>query len=105
MAKDNRIERLKNKLAKIDYVIDAHSISVKDVSDYGVPQRRKRMILLASRFGVIGSPKVVKVKKTVFDAIGSLVKPGSSGGVIHDHSENRTEKIKNLIKHIPKKWW
>lgn len=102
LAKDNRMKRLKNKLAEIGYVIDAHAISVKDVSDYGVPQRRRRMILQASKFGIINSPKIVKAKKTVFDTIGSLAKPGSSKDVMHDYPECRTEQVQNLIKHIPK---
>lgn len=96
LAKDNRIKRFKNKLIEMGYVIDENSISVKDVADYGVPQRRRRMILQASRFGIISPPKKAKEKSTVFDAIGSLKKPGKSGDELHDFPENRTDRIKAL---------
>lgn len=102
LIKDNRIKRVKKKLVEMGYVISENSISIKDVSDYGVPQRRRRMILQASKFGVIDSPKIVKGKKTVFDAIGSLPKPGVSGDELHNFPENRTDQVKKLIKLIPK---
>lgn len=102
LVKDSRIQRLKSRLIKLGYVFDENSISVKDVSDYGVPQRRRRMILKVSRFGVIGDPKKVKEKKTVYDAISMLERPGMSGDVLHDFPENRTPQVKELIKLIPK---
>ena len=37
--------------------------------DYGVPQRRKRLVLLASKIGEISLPKPVKKKRTVADLI------------------------------------
>ena len=48
---------------------------VVDCSKYGVPQSRKRMVLLASRFGEIDFiPPTSKLPKTVKSAIGSLTK-------------------------------
>ncbi len=102
LAKDNRMKRVQNRLIKLGYVFDDNSIAVKDVSNYGVPQRRRRMILQVSRFGIIDEPKIVKEKKTVYDAIGGLVKPGKSGDELHDFPENRTPKVNELIKLIPK---
>lgn len=102
LAKDSRIKRFKNKLIKLGYIFDENSICVKDVSDYGVPQRRRRMILKASRYGVIGDPKKVKEKKTVSDAIRMLERPGNTGDVLHDLPETRSPQVKELIKLIPK---
>jgi len=102
LAKDYRIIHLQKQLKKLGYIFNDDSITIRDVSDYGVPQRRKRMILLASRFGIISSPKPSKIKKTVLQAIGSLVKPGDSGDYLHDHPVNRSEHVKSLIKLIPK---
>jgi len=102
LAKNSRIEEVKKRLERIGYLFNEDSISVKDVSDYGVPQRRKRMILIASRLGFIDHPKIVKNKKTVFDVLGSLVAPGQSGDRLHDYPENRTEHVMSLIKLIPK---
>ncbi|HAT33513.1 MAG TPA: DNA (cytosine-5-)-methyltransferase [Janthinobacterium sp.] len=51
------------------------SYKVIDAADYGVPQRRRRLVLLASRHGPIRllSPEEIgATKKTVRDAIGNL---------------------------------
>lgn len=102
LAKDSRIVSLQRKLEKLGYTFGENSITVKDVSNYGVPQRRRRMILLASRFGEITSPKECKIKQTVFDAIGSLDKPGKTGDYLHDHPVSRSQHINSLISLIPK---
>lgn len=102
LAKDYRIISLESSLKKIGYIFNEGNICVKNVSDYGVPQRRRRMILQASRFGTIEAPKKVTKKKTVFDAIGSLPVPGNSGDKLHDFPEVRSERIKSLIRHVPK---
>ncbi|MBN4176859.1 putative BsuMI modification methylase subunit YdiO [Pseudomonas savastanoi pv. phaseolicola] len=78
------------------------SVQVKDAAAYGVPQRRKRMILKASVFGFIDEPVQVKKPLTVWSAIGSLTSPGKSGDLLHDLPVERTQKIEALIKLIPK---
>lgn len=53
------------------------SFSIVNASDYGVAQRRKRLVLLASKFGEISllSPQELGIKKkTVREAIGNLPK-------------------------------
>jgi DNA (cytosine-5)-methyltransferase 1 len=75
---------------------------VMDVADYSVPQRRKRLILSASRIGMpaLGGRDVKKI--TVRDAISFLPQAGKSGDSLHDVKENRSRKIVSLIKKIPK---
>lgn len=102
LAEDNRMLKIKDRLIALGYVFGEKSISIKDVSDYGVPQRRRRMIMVASKYGIIKDPKKVKHKKTVSDTIRMLKKPGNSGDVLHDVPESRTPKIRELIKLIPK---
>lgn len=102
LAKDFRMRKFKNKLARLGYIFDENSISIKDVSDYGVPQRRRRMILQVSRFGTIEEPKKVKQRKTVSDAIRMLGRPGKTGDMLHDLPEFRSPRVKELIKSIPK---
>lgn len=62
--------RFVNTLLKNGYHVDSQ---VVNASDYGVPQNRHRLVLLASRLGPIKLvPPVGRAVKTVRDAIGSL---------------------------------
>ncbi len=76
---------------------------VLDVSNFGVAQRRKRLILSASRIGqpCLASPSTASL--TVRDKIEHLPGAGSSGDALHDlPSPRRTARIEALIAAIPK---
>ncbi|MEI7732887.1 MAG: DNA cytosine methyltransferase, partial [Verrucomicrobiota bacterium] len=47
--------------------------------DYGVPQRRRRLIMMASRLGKVVVPKRTRKTRTVRDAIQHLPAAGNSG--------------------------
>lgn len=74
-----------------------YNYEIVDTSDYGVPQRRKRLVLLASRFGEIALiAKTHKNKKvTVRDVIAKL--PPLKHGAIHPkdplHRASRLDPI------------
>ena len=74
---------------------------VVDVSQYGVPQRRRRLLIVASRLGQppVGerSPQRVTVRK----ALVGLPAVGSGGDVLHDAPERRTERIAAMIRLVP----
>lgn len=76
------------------------SYQVVDTSDYGVPQKRMRLVLLASRLGeirLIPPTHTEGNKKTVWDAIGGL-EPIQDGEVdIHDPL-HRARKLSPLNK-------
>ena len=63
---------------------EGYNIAVNEAlfcPDYGIPQRRKRLVLLASRIGAISFPKATHDKSnfiTVRDAIGQLQQLGAS---------------------------
>jgi DNA (cytosine-5)-methyltransferase 1 len=94
-----RFKEFCRELKKLGYMINH---DVLDAADYGVPQRRKRLILLAGKNSKIEFAKKARCKRTVFDAIGYLERAGKSGDKLHDLPERRTEKIKKLIRMIPK---
>ncbi|EHF12186.1 MULTISPECIES: DNA cytosine methyltransferase [Pseudomonas] len=102
LAKDPRIEEFKSEIGLLGYKIDKNTIQVLDAADFGVPQRRKRMILQASRFGYISPPTPVKKRKTVKQAIGKLLSPGLSGDALHDLPFTRSKKVNEIIKNVPK---
>jgi DNA (cytosine-5)-methyltransferase 1 len=99
---DERLKRLVNDLKNLGYSVDH---KVLKMSHYNVPQGRRRMIMLASRFDNI---EVVKQEldedkmQTVRDAIAFLPPAGNSNDPLHDASDNRSDKVKNLISMIPK---
>jgi len=99
LSKDRRFICFCKKLNELGYTVN---YDILDASEYAVPQRRKRLILLASRNGKIGFAKKARCQRTVFDAIGDLPLAGTSGDELHDLPESRTEKIKKLIRMIPK---
>lgn len=77
-------------------------VEVLDVSKFGVAQRRKRLILSASR---VGSPALAMESKkvlTVRKVIGHLPQAGCSGDLLHDFPEHRSERVQALILAIPK---
>jgi len=88
----------KEKLETMDYKIDA---TVVNVRDYGIPQNRKRLVMIGSRLGKISIAKPNKKKVTVRDCIGKLPKPENSKDELHKIFPNHTETIRKIIKDIP----
>lgn len=99
LATDKRFHRLAKGLKALGYIIEW---DIVDVAQYGVPQRRRRFIMIGGYLRTIsitpGSGRVRTVRQT----IGSLPTPGASGDPLHDFPENRDPKIKKLISMIPK---
>ena len=115
LARDSRIKKVLKKLKGLGYHIDDETLQVHDISEYGVPQRRKRMILMCGLNKKIPFAPKSKNKKTVKDIIGNLHTPGTGNDPLHDYPVKRTEKVKEMIslipknggsrKDLPKKYW
>ena len=78
------------------------SIDVRDAADYGVPQRRKRLILLAGRGFEIPFPPALPARQTVRAAISGLTRPERARDPLHAWAQRRSKKVLELIKAIPK---
>ena len=74
MASYWRLPRFRRTLSDLGYKWTA---KVLDAACYGVPQRRKRFILLASKCGTPWLAPEARSQVTVRDAIGPLGRPGS----------------------------
>lgn len=83
-------------LSKLGYHYDYKIVNVKD---YGVPQRRRRMVLVGSRLGEIKVAEKTNEKVTVKDALYNLHLPNDK---LHNVVEKRTQWITDMICLIPK---
>jgi len=101
LVEDYRFNQVRKRLRKLGFT---GKPKMFNAAHYGLPQRRWRMIFIASRIGKIdyADPLDSEHLTTVRDAIKDLPIPGGSGDPLHDLPENRTERIKLLISKIPK---
>jgi len=96
---DARFTEVLRELSTLGY---SFVVDVLNAAEYAVPQRRKRLIMLASR---VHSPKIAEVvvgRVTVRDALSSLERPKHSKDELHAMPEQRTQAVRTLIKRIPK---
>src|SRR5581483_8379026 len=77
-------------------------LEVLDAVDYGVPQRRRRLVMLAVEGAVVPFAPAIAQRSTVEEAIGDLPAAGSSGDPLHDLAEHRSPEVKARIAAIPK---
>lgn len=99
LAEDDRLGQLISILQDLRYETRCE---VVNAADFGVPQRRRRMILVASRYGGLPDRPKPAPPTTVRDWIGSLPQAGASGDPLHDHGEARSAETMRLIRQIPK---
>ncbi|MBN8769496.1 MAG: DNA cytosine methyltransferase [Stenotrophomonas nitritireducens] len=98
LAKDARFLNMRCKLHALGYQT---VVNVLDAADYSVPQRRKRLIMLASRVHAPAVAEKAKKRITVRRALKGLVEPGQGGDKLHGLGENRSKKVRDIIALIP----
>lgn len=99
LLKDIRLDKIKEELSELGYDCQAE---VFNANQYGVPQRRQRMILLGSRNDCPAFANPVRRHQTVAGAIRKLPSPENSADPVHKYPVRRTERVMSLISRIPK---
>lgn len=99
LARDESFEVFCNQLKQAGYCGDQR---VFNAADYGVPQRRKRLIYVAGLQKKMSFAKPGRKTVTVKETIAGLPKAGNSGDPVHDMKERHTLRVTKFIQRIPK---
>jgi len=96
---DRRLRRVRRRLEVLKYSCEADLFNAED---YGIAQRRHRMIL----FGALGdcppfAPPISR-RRTVAGAIRRLDSPEVSADILHNYTVRRSDNVISLIRRIPK---
>ena len=92
-------KRVVKKLAELGY---NPKVEIVDVKNYGVPQKRKRLVMVGSLLGDLDVSKVILPKKTVRKAIGKLPTIEETNDPIHKIVAVHIPRIEEMIELIPK---
>ena len=99
LAKDKRLKAVCEGLEALGYNI---KFELLDTANYGVPQRRRRVVILGGKFGKIDFAPQTHQRKTVRETIAHLPIPGETGDELHDRLAKHCDRIMDLIRKIPK---
>jgi DNA (cytosine-5)-methyltransferase 1 len=99
LEQDRRFAELLKDLAALGYGVDC---DVLNAADFGVPQRRKRLILVAVRNGTPALQRSGARSRTVREALSQLGPAGSSGDPMHDIPERRAARVLAIIQSTPR---
>ena len=95
---DRRASTVRRGLERMGYECRAE---VFDAARFGVPQRRRRMIMLGARGSAPAFAKTTR-RRTVSQAIRFLSPPEQSNDPAHNYDVRRAAKVLSLIRRIPK---
>lgn len=98
LANDQRFECLCEELGRLRYKYIVH---VLNAADYSVPQRRKRLIVLASRVHTPAIAPSAAKRVTVREALKGIEVPSKTKDALHALPEKRSEEVKAIIRLIP----
>ena len=99
LAKSRRYATFRKELKALKYFVNW---DIFNTADFAVPQRRKRLVLLASKEQKPPFAPAVSTHRTVRQFIGKLTPPERSRDPLHNYLVSRSDKVEALIKKIPK---
>ena len=103
LASDERMDVFVKRIKELGYRVCRRDVRVIDAADYGVPQRRRRMIFLASKTGQIEDAEKTEpltVRQCLEEA--GLKPVGQANDPLHDHQPKRSARVRDIIANIPK---
>lgn len=95
---DSRLASVIKELKLSGYHTEARVLNARD---FGVPQNRRRMVLIALRGLGPAFAKEQTRRRTVRQTIGHMPKPGESNDPLHDYSVRCSARVEQIIKAIP----
>ena len=99
LARNRRYQGFRKGLESLGYRVKWR---VLNTVDFQVPQRRRRLVLLASRAEEPEFAPIASSRPTVRDTIGSLAPPRRSRDPLHNYSPRRSKRIRERIRKIPR---
>lgn len=99
LTKDKRFELAIHELEALGYHC---TTQVLDAANYGVPQRRKRLIMLASRVHEPLLAQKSEARVTVRQAFSSIPTSAATNDLVHLIPERRSPAVQHVISLIPK---
>lgn len=100
LLRDPRFATATRQLEALGYPV-SEGTRVLNAADYGVPQNRRRLVMLAKQGCAVEAPPPSRRRVTVGDAIRGLPDAGTSGDPLHDLPEQRSPRVMAIIKAIP----
>lgn len=100
---DGRMAAFLSKLEEFGYIVNEDSVRIENAANYGVPQRRNRMIMQVTKRELLPSVSPSE-KTTVRMALEKAeLKPvGMSGDELHDNQSKHGVRVMDIIRAIPK---
>jgi DNA (cytosine-5)-methyltransferase 1 len=98
LSADPRLDRLKKRLTRLGYLL---TCGVLDAADYGVPQRRRRFVMVGMLGQQVPFARPISRRRTVREAIGWLLPPHLSPDPLQSHGEHRSPAVERRIAAVP----
>ncbi|WP_368427926.1 DNA cytosine methyltransferase [Sulfuricaulis sp.] len=99
LSKNRRFKKFRTKLESLGYQVQW---DILNTVNFGVPQRRRRLVLLASRETLPGFAPNDRNRRTVRQFIEKLSPPSRSRDILHNYKVERSKKVRKIIRQIPR---